>query len=96
MPWSKRNDIGTTPLLQHALKVAVSESVMTVSEFQTVCYEAANLVNERPIGRRPTSPEDRTYLCPNYLLLGQSISRVPSGPFRETRNPNNHFEFSRL
>ena len=58
-----------------------------------VCYEAANLVNERPIGRHPTSPEDGTYLCPNDLLLGRSTSRVPSGPFRETRNPNHRFEF---
>ena len=33
------------------------------------------------------------YLCPNDLLLGRSTSRVPSGPFRETRNPNHRFEF---
>ena len=54
--------------------------------------ETANLVNERPIGRRLTSPKDGTYLCPN-LLLGRSTPGVPSGPFRETRNPNHRFEF---
>ena len=55
---------------------------MTFSELLTVLYEAANLMNERPIGRHPTSIDDGTYLSPNDLLLGRSTSRVPSGPFR--------------
>ena len=66
---------------------------MTVSELQTVCFEAANLVNERPIGRHPTSPDDGTYLCPNDLLLGRATSRVPSGPFRDALNPRQRVEF---
>jgi len=60
---------------------------MTFSEHQTVCFEVANLVNERPIGRHPTSPDDGTYLCPNDLLLGRATSQVPSGAFREPSNP---------
>ena len=47
------------------------------SELQTVCYETANLLNERPIGRHPTSPDDK-YLCPNDLLLGRSTSKIPN------------------
>ena len=66
---------------------------MTFSELQTVCFEAANLVNERPIGRHPTSPDDDSYLCPNDLLLGRSTSRVPSGSFTQTENPRYRFEF---
>lgn len=66
---------------------------MTFSELQTVCFKAANLVNERPIGRHPTSPDDGTYLCLNNLLLGRATSRVLSGPFRETSNPCHRFEF---
>ena len=27
-------------------------------ELQTVCYEAANLINERPIELHPANPED--------------------------------------
>ena len=73
--------------VKKAITVAVGESVMTFSELQTVCCEAANLVNERPIRRHPTSPKDGTYLCLNDLLLGRSTSRVPSGPFRETKKP---------
>ena len=73
---------------------ALGESIMTFSELQTVCYEAANPVNERPIGRHPTSPEDGTFLCPNDLLLGRSTPRVPSGSFGLTSNPNHRYEFA--
>lgn len=57
-----------------AITLAIGESVMTFSELQTVCFEAGNLINERPIGRHPTSPDDESYLCPNDLLLGRSTS----------------------
>jgi len=66
---------------------------MTFSELQTVCFEAANLRNKRPIGRHPTSLDDASYLCPNDLLLGRSTSRVPSGPFIQTDNPRRRYEF---
>ena len=51
------------------------------------------MINERPIGRHPTSPDDESYLCPNDLLLGRSTSRVPSGPFVQTNNPRHRYEF---
>ena len=51
------------------------------------------MVNERPIGRHPTSPDDEYYLCPNDLLLGRSTSLVPSGSFAQTDNPRHRYEF---
>ena len=54
---------------------------------QTIVFEVANLVNERPIGRHPTDPEDGVYLCPNNMLLGRATTRVPSGPWKVTNNP---------
>ena len=71
----------------------IGENALIISELQTVCFEAANLVNERPIGRHPTSPDDGTYLCPNDLLLGRSRPRIPSGPFTETSSLRQRFEF---
>lgn len=53
----------------------------------------ANLVNQRPIGRVPTDPDEGTYLCPNDVLLGRATSRVPQGPFQVTRNPRRRVEF---
>ena len=55
--------------------------------------EAASLVNERPIGVHPHSPEDGTYLCPNDLLLGRATSSAPGGPFKEYTNLKQRFLF---
>ena len=70
---------------KRALKFCIGENVLTLSEIQTVCYEAANLLNERRINRHPWMPEDDTYLCPNDLFLGRSTSRVPSGPIQHVQ-----------
>ena len=75
------------------IKRAIGEHVLSCSELHTVFLEAANLINERLIGRRPTEPEKTSYLSPNHLLLGRASARVPSGPFEETDNPKKHFLF---
>ena len=56
---------------------------MTFSELQTAFFEAAQLVNRRPIGRHLSQPEEASYLCPNDLLLGRSSTHVPQGPFKD-------------
>ena len=83
-PWQNGVSEALIKSIKKAITIAIGENVMTFSELQTVCFEAANLVNERPIGKHPTSPDDESYLCPNDLLLGRSTSRVPSGPFAQT------------
>ena len=75
--------------VKRALNAAVGDSAMQYSELQTVVFEAAQLVNERPIGLHPTHPEEGTYLCPNDLLLGRASSKIPQGPFQE-RCSNKH------
>ena len=92
-PWQNGASKALVKSVRKALAVAIGESIMTFSELETVCYEAANLMNERPIGRHPTSLEDGTNQCPNDLLLGRSTPRVPKGPFRETSNPKHRYEF---
>ena len=92
-PWQNGVSEALVKSIKRAITAAISDHVLTFSELQTVCFEAANLVNERPIGRHPTSPHDGTYLCPNDLLLGRATSRVPSRPFRETSDFCRRFEF---
>ena len=64
-PWQNGISEALVKTVKRSLTLAIGESILTYSELQTVCFETANLVNERPIGRRPTSPEDGAYLCPN-------------------------------
>nr|XP_054757158.1 uncharacterized protein LOC129263265 [Lytechinus pictus] len=78
---------------KHALKKAIGEHTLTPFELYTVFFEVANLVNQRPIGRISTVPDDGKYLCPNDMLLGRASSHVAQGPFRETRNPRHRVEF---
>jgi hypothetical protein len=92
-PWWNGCAEGLIKSVKKAITTAVGDQVLTPTELQTVCFEAANLVNERPIGRHPQSPEESAYLCPNDLLLGRSTSRVPSGPFKEFANHRRRHEF---
>ena len=92
-PWQNGISEALIKTVKRALTLAIGDNTLTFSELQTVCYEVANLVNERPIGRHPTSPEDGTYLSPNDLLLGRSSSRIPSGPFKEHLTLRQRFEF---
>lgn len=67
-----------------SLKIAIGEQLLTPFELYTCLLEVANLVNQRPIGRIPTDPDDGAYLCPNDMLLGRATPEVPQGPFKDT------------
>lgn len=94
-PWQNGVSEALIKSTKRATTAAIGESILTFSELQTVCYENANLLNERPIGRHPTSPDDK-YLCPNDLLLGRSISKIPSGLLRYSADPSRRFEFVQM
>ena len=79
--------------VKKSIKIAVGEQVLTYPELQTVLYEAANLVNERPIGIHRNQIQEDNYLCPNDLLLGRASNRVPSGPFKENCNYKQRYLF---
>ena len=48
------------------------ESKLTINELNTLLWETANVVNERPIGMYPNSQTGTNYLSPNLLLLGRN------------------------
>ena len=74
--------------------MAIGDHVLSFPELQTVLYEAANLVNERPIGVKSNQLEDDNFISPNDLLLGRASSRVPSGPFDESYSNKKRYLFA--
>lgn len=55
-PWQNGTSESLIRSVKGSLKTAIGESILTFSELQTVLFEVANLINERPIGRHSRSP----------------------------------------
>ena len=72
---------------------AVGKRRLSVPEFLTVCSEAANLLNERPIGTLPSADSDLSVLTPNSLLLGRATSKNPRAwqPYIRSQNPKTRY-----
>ena len=79
--------------VKRALTAAIGENVMSFSELQTVMFEAGQLVNQRPIGSLPSTPDDGTYLCPNDRLLGRATPTIPQGPFNDRAGTKYRLDF---
>ena len=92
-PWQNGVTEALIRSVKRAIEFSVGENALTFSELQSVLFEIANLLIERPIGRHLTSPEDGTYLCPNDLLLGRATSRIPNGPYDANSNTRKRFTF---
>ena len=92
-PWYNGVAESLVKTMKTALNAAVGESVLAFSELQTCMMEAAQLVNQRPIGVKPGHPQDGAYLCPNDLLLGRSSSQIPQGPFSQRSGYKHRFDF---
>ena len=59
-------------------------------EKQTILFEVANLLNDRPIGRHPTHPDGGFYLSTNYLLLGRTQNQTVPFPSNSRCNLTRH------
>jgi len=85
-PWQNGCTESLIKSVKKSLTVVIGEQALTFSEMQTVLFEVASLINERPIGRHPTMVDDGVYLSPNDLLLARSNNKIPAGPFNLTTN----------
>ena len=79
---------------KRALSVTIRDHACTFSEFQVILFEVAQIVNQRPIGRKPTSIDEPPYLSPNDLLLGRSTNLIPQGPFDNDTNIKDRYKFT--
>ena len=80
--------------VKKTLAHTIGNNVFTFSGLQLVFYEAATIVNSRPIGivsgSDPTCPDPIT---PNHLLLGRSTPKVATGPFTKTPSARKRLSF---
>ncbi|XP_043234175.1 uncharacterized protein LOC122387784 isoform X1 [Amphibalanus amphitrite] len=93
-PWENGCSESLIRLIKRALAIAVGDSKLTFSELQTVLFEVANILNQRPIGRKPgADPLSGAYLSPNDLLLGRTGIDSPQGEWPETSRLASRFLF---
>ena len=71
--------------VKKTISIAVGNHRLSFSEWQTMCFEAASLANERQIGIKPGNYSEHSYLCPNDLLLGRT-RKLSAEPWDENKN----------
>ena len=76
-PWNQGKVESMVKAAKRAIHFAVHNSRLSAPEFLTICYEAANLLNERPIGTLPKTDSCLNVLTPNTLLLGRACAKNP-------------------
>ena len=93
-PWQNGCCESLIRLVKRTLTIVIGDNILTFSELQTVLFEVANLLNERPIGRKPgADPTAGVYLSPNDLLLGRTQIAPPQGQWAATSRLADRFLF---
>ena len=78
-PWYKKAVESLTKEAKCSIHFSVSNQGLSVHEFLTVCNEVSNLMNEPPIGVKPSEDSIINVLTPNSLLLGRATTSSPLG-----------------
>lgn len=76
-PWHQGAVESLVKSAKRAIHFAIHNQRLSAPEVLTVFSEAANLLNERPIGFRPGKDADINILTPNSLLLGRADATNP-------------------
>ena len=78
-PWRQGRAEVQIKTLKKLITLAIGTSRVTPVELQTILFESANLINQRPIGVHRSPKSDGTYrvLTPNCLLMGRTTNSVP-------------------
>lgn len=73
-PWYQGAAESLIKTVKRCFTFAIGSKRLSTSEFQTACTDAANTLNERPLGRLPDSDYDINILTPNCQLIGRPYS----------------------
>ena len=77
-PWQQGAVESLVKTIKKAIFLAIHNQRLSVPEFLTICTEAANIVNERPLGLLPDIDSEINVLTPNCLLLGRASATNPN------------------
>lgn len=78
-PWYQGAAEALIRSVKRGIDLSVRGQRLSVPEMLTVFTEVANLVNERPLGVKPSADSEISILTPNCLLLGRTESKNPGG-----------------
>ena len=90
-PWYQGAVESLVKSAKRAIHFAINNQRLSVQEFMTVCSEAMNLLNERPIGTLPSADSELNILTPNSLLLGRATAKNPGGWQPNSNKPGKRY-----
>lgn len=73
-PWNQGAVESLVKSAKRGFKLCMGEKRVSPCEFMTICYDVANMMNERPLGVFPSQDSDINVLTPNMLLLGRATA----------------------
>ena len=77
-PWRQGKVERRIGILKKLLRYSVGDTRVTPVELQTILFETANIINERPLGlSKPREDGSYVVITPNQLLLGRSQNILP-------------------
>ena len=77
-PWHQGAVESLIKSVKRTLDFSIHNQRLSGPEFLTVCSEAANLINARPLGLLPDLESNINILTPNCLLLGRATASNPN------------------
>lgn len=78
-PWHQGAVESLIKATKRAIHFSVSNQCLSVPEFLITCCGVSNVLNERPIGVKPSMDSTINVLTPNSLLLGRATASNPLG-----------------
>ena len=82
-PWHQGAVEALVKQAKRAIHLAIHNQRLSCPEFITVLTEAANTINERPIGMLPSIDSELNVLTSNCLLMGRASAKNPGGLFHK-------------
>ena len=80
--------------IKKSIHHAIGQHRVSYSELHTVIFEISDIINERPIGKKPNQSEEGSYLCPNDMLLGRCSGKIPLQEFDQNVSTRKRYLFT--